>query len=219
MLDAPSLTRKTLRFLLDDKLVELEGFVPHMTVLQFLRDLADLCGTKEGCTEGDCGACTVAVGELVDGSVRYRAVNACIQLVATLDGKQLRTVEREADGKQGELLERMEAQLSAKVAAVSAALQLDVEAARQRECEAVERLHRMQEQLATAPSHAALTELEEALAAPPALKSVNRRRRRAAWATPRMKRPRGVRRARSERAPVPDESSTRVGKSVRLVHL
>lgn len=108
--------------------------------------------------------------DIIISSLRTEADAAKAQLQESLADKarvqeQLRTVEREADGKQGELLERMEAQLSAKVAAVSAALQLDVEAARQRECEAVERLHRMQEQLATAPSHAALTELEEALAA------------------------------------------------------
>ena len=62
-------------------------------LLQVLRDTLGLTGTKEGCAEGDCGACTVAVGELHDGSVRYRSFNSCIQFLPTLDGKQLITVE------------------------------------------------------------------------------------------------------------------------------
>ena len=55
-------------------------------------------GTKEGCAEGDCGACTVVLAELADDGVSLRAVNACIQFLPTLDGKQLFTVESLADG-------------------------------------------------------------------------------------------------------------------------
>src|SRR6202034_937661 len=66
-----------------------------MTVLEYLRDIAHRTGTKEGCAEGDCGACTVVLGELTaDGSrVGYRAVNSCIRFLPTIDGHELVTVE------------------------------------------------------------------------------------------------------------------------------
>ncbi len=81
--------------MLDGEIVELANVDPTRTVLQFLREDLGRTGTKEGCAEGDCGACTVALAEL-DGSgngLSLKAVNACIQFLPTLDGKELITVE------------------------------------------------------------------------------------------------------------------------------
>jgi xanthine dehydrogenase small subunit len=88
---------RPIRFLLGDAVRELAGIDPNTTVLNYLRLHERRRGTKEGCGEGDCGACTVALGALEDGRLVYRAVNACIQLVGTLDGKQLLSVEDLAD--------------------------------------------------------------------------------------------------------------------------
>ena len=94
---------RTLRFVLNGSVIGIEAPPATMTVLQYLRDVAGLTGTKEGCAEGDCGACTVVVGELSEPAagdsastaqrMTYRAVNSCIRFLPTLDGKELITVE------------------------------------------------------------------------------------------------------------------------------
>ncbi len=73
---------------------------PTQTILQHVREDHHCTGTKEGCAEGDCGACTVVVGELKGNTVELKAVNSCIQFVPTLDGKALFTVEdlKQPDG-------------------------------------------------------------------------------------------------------------------------
>ena len=85
--------RNSIKFLLGDQPRELEGVDPTLTVLDYLRQTERRAGTKEGCAEGDCGACTVVVGTPVDERIQYRAVNACIMLAVSLDGCQLLTVE------------------------------------------------------------------------------------------------------------------------------
>lgn len=93
---------RPVRFLLNNELRELRDVDPTRTVLEWLRSEASLCGTKEGCAEGDCGACTVVIGRLDrNGQLQYRAVNACILFLPVLDGCQLLTVEhlKDSDGR------------------------------------------------------------------------------------------------------------------------
>jgi len=66
---------------------------PTRTILQHVREDQHCTGTKEGCAEGDCGACTVVIGELKGHTVELKSVNSCIQFLPTLDGKALFTVE------------------------------------------------------------------------------------------------------------------------------
>lgn len=83
----------SIRFILNGAAQEITDLPPTMTLLQYLRTHVHLTGTKEGCAEGDCGACTVMVGRLENGAVDYRSINACIALLPTLDGRQIVTVE------------------------------------------------------------------------------------------------------------------------------
>lgn len=89
--------REGIRFLLGHEARAIDTIDPTMTVLRYLREHEHITGTKEGCAEGDCGACTVVIGELGDDGITYKAVNSCIQFVPLLDGKQLITVEHVAD--------------------------------------------------------------------------------------------------------------------------
>lgn len=89
---------RPVRFLLDGEVRELSGIDPTLTVLNWLRYEARRTGSKEGCAEGDCGACTVVLGELDGEGVAFRAVNTCILFAPMLDGKALFTVESLAQG-------------------------------------------------------------------------------------------------------------------------
>lgn len=85
-------------FALNNELVHLDlsgqfGETPITTVLNFLRSRPGYTGCKEGCAEGDCGACTVVIGSLLEGKIRYNAVDSCLVFLPMLHGKQLLTVE------------------------------------------------------------------------------------------------------------------------------
>lgn len=94
------MARDHIRFLLNDREVTLHDVAATDTLLDHLRLTARLRGTKEGCAEGDCGACTVLVGRLEGGALRYQPVNACIRFLASCDGSHVVTVEhlRGTDG-------------------------------------------------------------------------------------------------------------------------
>ena len=85
--------RAHLTFVLNGVVQRVDGISPTTTLLQWLRREKRLTGTKEGCAEGDCGACTVVVGTLSGERVRYETVNACIQFLPMLEGKSVTTVE------------------------------------------------------------------------------------------------------------------------------
>ena len=90
--------RHALRFRFRGREVALDRFSPRATLLDWLREEQGATGTKEGCAEGDCGACTVVLARLRRGKLTYEAVNACILLLGQIDGAELITVEDLAEG-------------------------------------------------------------------------------------------------------------------------
>jgi len=101
---SPEAATRPVRFVFRGRTVEVTDAPPTRSVLQWLREDARACGTKEGCAEGDCGACTVLVAELAEtvlgdtaavrsAGLAIRPVNACIRFLPSLDGKALLTVE------------------------------------------------------------------------------------------------------------------------------
>ncbi len=94
--------RDHLSFVLNGEPLQVRGLDPATTLVEFLRRERRLTGTKEGCAEGDCGACTVTVGELDGTGIRHRALHACILPMGMLEGRSVTTVER-LRGKDGAL--------------------------------------------------------------------------------------------------------------------
>jgi xanthine dehydrogenase small subunit len=92
------MTRSYLQFLRRGQRVSIDAVSPRLTVLDWLRLQERSTGTKEGCAEGDCGACAVAVAREYDGRVVYESINSCITLLGQIDGAELITVEDLADG-------------------------------------------------------------------------------------------------------------------------
>jgi xanthine dehydrogenase small subunit len=86
-------TSGIVKFVLNNEICELNNPDPNQTILNFIRTKLKKTGTKEGCSEGGCGACTVVLGELKKNEIIYKAINACIAFVPALQGKQLLVVE------------------------------------------------------------------------------------------------------------------------------
>src|ERR671911_172407 len=86
-------TRNEIRFLLNGETVALSKVSPDETLLDYLRLRRSLRGSKEGCAEGDCGACTVLVGRLAGGELVYESVNACIRFLGSVDSCHVVTIE------------------------------------------------------------------------------------------------------------------------------
>jgi len=82
-----------IQFIFENKLIELKNPDPNQTILNFIREKLKKTGTKEGCAEGGCGACTIVLGELENKKIKYKAINSCISFTPTLHGKQLIVVE------------------------------------------------------------------------------------------------------------------------------
>ena len=87
------MTSNTIRFVWENKIHSISNLDPNETVLNYVRLKLKKTGTKEGCAEGGCGACTIVLGELKKNTLTYKAINACISFVTILQGKQLILVE------------------------------------------------------------------------------------------------------------------------------
>ena len=94
------MTKRHLQFLRHGKVVTLPDVPPERTLLEVLREDLHATGTKEGCGEGDCGACTVVVAEAQGDTLKYSAINSCIRMAHSVQGMALWTVEdlRDANG-------------------------------------------------------------------------------------------------------------------------
>ena len=87
------MTSNIVKFIYRNKIVEINNPDPNETILNYIRTKLKKTGTKEGCAEGGCGACTVVLGELEKNNINYKAINSCIAFVPSLEGKQLILVE------------------------------------------------------------------------------------------------------------------------------
>ena len=81
------------QFIHNNKIMEIRDVDPNETLLNYIREKLNKTGTKEGCAEGGCGACTIVLGCLKNKKIIYQAVNACIMFLPTIHGKQLILVE------------------------------------------------------------------------------------------------------------------------------
>ena len=82
-----------IKFVWENKICSVSNPDPNETILNYVRLKLKKTGTKEGCAEGGCGACTIVLGELKNNTIIYKAINSCISFLPSLEGKQLILVE------------------------------------------------------------------------------------------------------------------------------
>ena len=87
------MTSNIVKFIYKNKIVEIKNPDTNETILNYVRTKLKKTGTKEGCAEGGCGACTVVIGELEKNNIKYKAINSCISFLPNLESKQLILVE------------------------------------------------------------------------------------------------------------------------------
>ena len=87
------MTSNIIKFIHSDRVIEIHDPNPNETLLNYVRTKLRKTGTKEGCAEGGCGACTIVLVELKNNNIIYKAINSCIAFVPSLEGKQLLVVE------------------------------------------------------------------------------------------------------------------------------
>ena len=87
------MTSSNVEFIYQNKIFKIKNPNSNETLLNYIRTKLKKTGTKEGCAEGGCGACTVVLGELKNNEINYKAINSCIALLPNLQGKQLILVE------------------------------------------------------------------------------------------------------------------------------
>jgi len=87
------MTSSNIDFVYQNRILKIKNPNSNETLLNYIRTKLKKTGTKEGCAEGGCGACTVVLGELKNNKINYKAINSCITFMATLQGKQLILVE------------------------------------------------------------------------------------------------------------------------------
>ena len=87
------MTSDIIKFILNDRIQEIHNPDPNETILNYIRLKLKKTGTKEGCAEGGCGACTIVIGELKKDNIIYKAINSCIAFTPSLEGKQLLVIE------------------------------------------------------------------------------------------------------------------------------
>ena len=83
----------TIQFIYNNQICSIKNPDPNKTVLDYIRNDLKKNGTKEGCAEGGCGACTVVLGELKNSKLIYRSINSCISFLPSINGKHLILVE------------------------------------------------------------------------------------------------------------------------------